>query len=45
LRADRKDPARYHLDAQEGLADVIKAALQLLKLKEFIGTEEPTVIT
>lgn len=40
-----QDPKRYHLDAQEGLKDVIKAALRLLKLKDLIGTEEPTVIT
>ena len=41
----KQDSNRYHLDAQEGLKDVIQAALKLLNLKEFIGTEEPTVIT
>jgi len=40
-----KNSSRYHLDAQEGLASVIRAAKDLLRLQEFIGTEEPTVIT
>jgi hypothetical protein len=40
-----QDSNRYHLDAQEGLASVIRAAKDLLRLQEYIDTEEPTVIT
>ncbi|KAK7061091.1 Phosphoglucomutase-2 [Paramarasmius palmivorus] len=32
-------------DAQEGLKGLIEVALQLSKLKEFLGREKPTVIT
>lgn len=39
------DPATYDLDAQEFLKENIASAVKFLKLKEYIGTEEPTVKT
>ncbi|KAI8622331.1 Phosphoglucomutase/ phosphomannomutase [Chytriomyces sp. MP71] len=35
----------YGLECQEGIRDLIGAALEMSKLKEFTGREEPTVIT
>ncbi|KAL8690448.1 MAG: hypothetical protein Q9218_004102 [Villophora microphyllina] len=39
------DSSKFGLDAQEYLADNIKLAIELLKLKEYTGREEPTVKT
>ncbi|MCF8479093.1 MAG: alpha-D-glucose phosphate-specific phosphoglucomutase [Rhodospirillum sp.] len=39
------DPAMHGQDAQEALADLIRAARDLLSLKERFGSETPTVIT
>lgn len=39
------DAKTYGLDAQEYLKENISSAVKFLKLKEYIGTEEPTVRT
>lgn len=39
------DPSKYELDAQVVLKPLIQIALQLSKLTEFTGRQEPTVIT
>jgi len=39
------EPSKYELDAQVVLKPLVKIALQLSKLTEFTGREEPTVIT
>lgn len=39
------DPSTYEQDAQDFLAPEIKMATELLKFKEYIGTDEPTVKT
>jgi phosphoglucomutase len=39
------DPDRHGLDAQDALADLIRAARDLMSLKERFGDETPTVIT
>jgi len=39
------DPSSYDQDAQDFLAPEIKMATDLLKFKEFIHTDEPTVRT
>jgi phosphoglucomutase len=39
------DPTKHGQDAQEALADLIRAARNLLSLKERFGSETPTVIT
>lgn len=39
------DEKKFGLDAQEYLKDNIKLAIELLKLKEYTGREEPTVKT
>lgn len=40
-----QDEGEYSQDTQEGLKPLIEAALKFSGLKEFIGREEPTVIT
>nr|ODN91024.1 phosphoglucomutase [Cryptococcus depauperatus CBS 7855] len=40
-----KDESEYGKDAQDGLKPLIEVALTLSKLKEFIGSEKPSVIT
>jgi len=41
-----KDPVDSSVSSnQDALRDLIAVVLQTMKLKEFIGTEEPTVIT
>jgi phosphoglucomutase len=40
-----KDPSQYKKDTAEGLKPLIDAALVFTKLKEFLGRDEPTVIT
>jgi len=39
------DPSTYEQDAQDFLAPEIKVATGLLKFKEYVGTDEPTVKT
>lgn len=39
------DPSKYEMDAQVVLRPLIEIALQISKLKEYTGREEPTVIT
>jgi len=39
------DPAKYELDAQVALKPFIEKALEISKLREFTGRNEPTVIT
>jgi len=39
------DKSKYHLDAQEGLKELIQAALSILKIEEYTGRTKPTVIT
>ncbi|KAL9633205.1 MAG: hypothetical protein Q9204_003492 [Flavoplaca sp. TL-2023a] len=39
------DEKKYGMDAQEYLKDNIKLAIELLRLKEYTGREEPTVKT
>ncbi|KAF3917894.1 Phosphoglucomutase [Dactylellina cionopaga] len=39
------DPATYGMDAQDFLKESIKNAVTLLKLEEFTGRKEPSVIT
>lgn len=39
------DESKYSLDAQEGLKDLISAALEILQLEKFTGRSKPTVIT
>jgi phosphoglucomutase len=39
------DPAKYELDAQVVLKPLIQIALQISKLTEYTGRQEPTVIT
>jgi phosphoglucomutase len=39
------DPTKYELDAQVVLKPLIQIALQISKLTEFTGRQEPTVIT
>ncbi|KAJ3211320.1 Phosphoglucomutase-2 [Dinochytrium kinnereticum] len=38
-------PEDFELDTQAGMKTLIDAALKLSKLKEFVGRDEPTVIT
>ena len=40
-----KGPAELNKDTQEGLKGLIEVALEISKLKEFLGREKPTVIT
>ncbi|KAI8613121.1 putative PGM2-phosphoglucomutase [Chytriomyces sp. MP71] len=40
-----ENPQLYGLECQEGIRDLIGAALEMSKLREFTGREEPTVIT
>ena len=40
-----KGPAELNRDTQEGLKGLIEVALEISKLKEFLGREKPTVIT
>lgn len=39
------DATKYHLNADDFLQPVIQSVVKFLRLKEFIGTEEPTVRT
>jgi len=39
------DPNKQGLDAQEGLAEFVKIALEASQLEKFTGRKEPTVIT
>lgn len=39
------DTSKHGLDAQEALGPIIKTALEVSKLQEFIGRDKPTVIT
>ena len=39
------DKSSYSKDAKDALQPIISAALELSKLKEYTGMEEPTVIT
>ncbi|ARU31977.1 alpha-D-glucose phosphate-specific phosphoglucomutase [Sulfuriferula sp. AH1] len=45
LEAYDPDIANHHLDAQQALAGLIQAALQITELKQRTGREQPTVIT
>ena len=45
LEAYDPDIANHHLDAQQALAGLIQAALQITELKQRTGREKPTVIT
>lgn len=39
------DPSKFQLDAQEYLGDNVQLAVELLKLREFVGRTEPDVKT
>ncbi|CAM1296034.1 PGM1 (predicted) [Pycnogonum litorale] len=39
------DPSKYKMDAQKALSPLITVALEISKLKEYTGRNEPTVIT
>lgn len=39
------DESKYGMDAKEALGPIINTALELSKLKEHTGREEPTVMT
>ena len=39
------DTSKHGLDAQDALGPIIKVALEISKLQEFTGRDEPTVIT
>ncbi len=39
------DPAKFLLPASEMLRPCIQVAVEIAKLKEFTGRDEPTVIT
>ena len=45
LESFEADSTRHHLDAQQGLADLIPVALQISELELRTGRERPTVIT
>jgi len=45
IEKHESDQSTYALDAQEYLKDNVKLAVELLKLQEFIGREEPDVKT
>jgi len=45
IERHEKDESKYDLDAQDYLQENIKIALDLLRFKEFVNTEKPTVIT
>jgi len=39
------DTAKHNLKTEDALKSLVKVALETLNLKEYVGTEEPTVIT
>lgn len=45
LYLEQYEPTKIDLNAQEALKPLIRVALDTMNLKEFIGTETPTVIT
>ncbi|KAH8694927.1 phosphoglucomutase PgmA [Talaromyces proteolyticus] len=45
IEKHENDATKYALDAQDYLKDNVKLALDLLKMKEYIGREEPDVKT
>ena len=45
LESFEPDASRQDMDAQEALAPLIRAAMELSRLAEFTGRERPTVIT
>ncbi|KAI7539491.1 hypothetical protein KC317_g17464, partial [Hortaea werneckii] len=40
-----QDPSKYEMDAQDYLKEPVSMAVELLKLKEYIGRTEPDVKT
>ena len=42
---EQYEPEKTDMLASDALADLVRVALDLCAMKEYIGTEEPTVIT